>query len=96
MPLVPGTLLGPYEIVAPIGADGMGEVYRARDTRIDHKIAIKILPARLSAHLARKQRFKREATAIGASATCESSGEDRCYQPVEEPGRVSSCGSIVF
>ena len=44
MPLVIGTRLGPYEIVAPIGAGGMGEVYRARDTRLGREVAIKILP----------------------------------------------------
>ena len=44
MPLAPGTKLGPYEILAPLGAGGMGEVYRARDTRLERTIAIKILP----------------------------------------------------
>ena len=48
MPLTPGTRFGPYEIVAPLGAGGMGEVYRARDTRLDRDVAIKVLPDRLA------------------------------------------------
>ena len=48
MPLTAGTRVGPYEILAPIGAGGMGEVYRARDTKLDREVAIKILPAAVS------------------------------------------------
>jgi eukaryotic-like serine/threonine-protein kinase len=66
MALSPGTKLGPYEIVAPIGAGGMGEVYRAKDTRLDRSVAIKILPAHFSADPVRKQRFEREAKAISS------------------------------
>ena len=66
MPLAPGTQLGPYEIVAPLGAGGMGEVYRARDTRLDRTVAIKILPAQFSSDPARKQRFEREAKTISS------------------------------
>jgi eukaryotic-like serine/threonine-protein kinase len=58
--------LGPYEILAPLGAGGMGEVYRARDTRLDRTVAIKILPQHLSADPVRKQRFEREAKAISS------------------------------
>jgi len=61
-----GNRLGPYEIVAPLGAGGMGEVYRARDTRLERTVAIKILPARLSSDAAHKQRFEREAKAISS------------------------------
>ena len=64
MPLSPGARLGPYEIQAAIGAGGMGEVYRARDTRLDRTVAIKILPAELSADPERRVRFEREAKAI--------------------------------
>jgi serine/threonine protein kinase/roadblock/LC7 domain-containing protein len=66
MPLASGVKLGPYEIVAAIGAGGMGEVYRARDTRLDRTVAIKILPQHLTAKLNVKQRFEREARAISS------------------------------
>ncbi len=62
--LNPGTRLGPYEIQDPLGAGGMGEVYRARDTRLDRTVAIKILPANLSSDPVRRQRFEREAKSI--------------------------------
>ena len=64
MALTSGTKLGPYEIVAPLGAGGMGEVYLARDTRLDRTVAIKILPPHLSDDATRRQRFEREAKAI--------------------------------
>ena len=66
MPLVSGTRLGPYEILTPLGAGGMGEVYRARDTRLDRTVAIKILPTHLSSDRVRKQRFEREAKTISS------------------------------
>src|SRR5215472_279327 len=66
MPLTPATKLGPYEIVAPLGVGGMGEVYRARDTRLERSVAIKILPTHLSSDPARKQRFEREAKTISS------------------------------
>src|SRR5215467_2969270 len=64
MPLAPGTKLGPYEIQSPLGAGGMGEVFRAKDTRLGRDVAIKILPKEMSADAARKQRFEREAKTI--------------------------------
>jgi len=64
MALAQGTKLGPYEITATLGAGGMGEVYRARDVRLDRTVAVKILPAHLSSDPVRKQRFEREAKAI--------------------------------
>ena len=66
MPLAPGTKLGPYEIGVPLGAGAMGEVYRAKDTRLDRTVAIKILPAHLSNDPVRKQRFEREAKTISS------------------------------
>jgi eukaryotic-like serine/threonine-protein kinase len=64
MPLATGTRLGPYKIVAPAGAGGMGEVYRARDTRLDREVAIKVLPEHLSSNPELRERFEREARAI--------------------------------
>ena len=61
-----GTRLGPYEILAPIGAGGMGEVYRARDTRLGREVAIKVLPEALSADSGRLRRFEKEAQAASA------------------------------
>jgi eukaryotic-like serine/threonine-protein kinase len=66
MGLFSGTKLGPYEIQTPLGAGGMGEVYRAKDTRLGRTVAIKILPAHLSCDPARKQRFEREAKTISS------------------------------
>ncbi len=66
MTLAPRTKLGPYEILAPIGAGGMGEVYRARDTRLERTVAIKILPAKFSSDPVRKQRFEREAKTVSS------------------------------
>jgi Tol biopolymer transport system component len=66
MALLPGTKLGPYEIGAALGAGGMGEVYRAIDTRLGRTVAIKILPEQLSSDPVRKQRFEREAKTISS------------------------------
>ena len=66
MALAPGTKLGPYEIVSPLGAGGMGEVYRGRDLRLERTVAIKVLPKVLSADSVRKQRFEREAKTISS------------------------------
>ncbi len=65
MTLAPETRLGPYEIQSPLGAGGMGEVYRARDTRLDRTVAIKILPEAFSSDTARLQRFEQEARLLG-------------------------------
>jgi serine/threonine protein kinase len=61
-----GSRLGPYEIVSRLGAGGMGEVYRARDTRLDRVVAIKVLPSELAADPDRRSRLEREARAVSA------------------------------
>src|SRR5438552_2597381 len=66
MALTPGTKLGPYEILAMLGAGGMGEVYRARDTRLDRTVAVKVLASHLSSSPELKQRMEREAKAISS------------------------------
>ncbi len=66
MPLQPGTTLGPYEILSPLGAGGMGEVYKARDTRLDRTVAIKVLPEHVASDPDLKQRFEREAKTISS------------------------------
>jgi len=66
MSLATGTRLGPYEILSAVGAGGMGEVYRAKDTRLDRVVAIKVLPSHLSENPQLKQRFEREARAISS------------------------------
>src|SRR5688572_28483278 len=66
MPLTPGTRLGPYVVVAPLGAGGMGEVYRARDPRLGREVAIKVLPAAVAGDASRLERFATEARAAAA------------------------------
>ena len=61
MPLAPGSRLGPYEIVAPLGAGGMGEVYRARETRLGRDVAVKVLPDDLAGDPKALSRFESEA-----------------------------------
>src|SRR5881409_398478 len=64
MPLDSGSRLGPYEVIAPIGTGGMGEVYKARDTRLDREVAVKVLPPHLSDSEDGRKRFEREARTI--------------------------------
>src|SRR5215813_13649549 len=66
MALASGTKLGPYEVQSPLGAGGMGEVYCAKDTRLERTVAIKTLPVHVSADPVRKQRFEREAKIISS------------------------------
>src|SRR5436190_12954458 len=74
MSLQPSTRLGPYEIISSIGAGGMGEVHRARDTQLDRIVAVKVLPEHLSSNPQLHERFEREARAI-------SSPEPSAYLP---------------
>src|SRR5262245_54990894 len=64
MPLAIGTRLGPFEVVAPLGSGGMGEVYRARDTRLGRDVAVKVLPSHLSHSAEARTRFEREARVV--------------------------------
>jgi serine/threonine protein kinase len=66
MTISAGTRLGPYEVLSPLGAGGMGEVYRARDTRLQREVAVKVLPAELSSDAARLKRFETEARLVSA------------------------------
>src|ERR1700737_3665027 len=66
MALSAGARLGPYEILASIGAGGMGQVYKARDTRLDRIVAVKVLPEHLSSNPQLRERFEREAKAISS------------------------------
>src|SRR5882762_10402769 len=65
MAIPTGTRLGPYEILAPLGAGGMGEVYRARDTRLGREVAVKVLPQAFASDPDRLRRFEQEARAAG-------------------------------
>src|SRR5437660_7428030 len=66
MRVASGTKLGPYEVIAPLGAGGMGEVWRARDTRLSREVAIKVLPAEVAADPSRLKRFEKEARSASA------------------------------
>jgi eukaryotic-like serine/threonine-protein kinase len=66
MPLAAGVRFGPYEILAPLGAGGMGEVYKARDTRLDRTVAIKVLPSHIAAREDLRARFERQARAVSS------------------------------
>ena len=66
MPLAAGDKLGPYEVLAPIGTGGMGEVYKARDTRLDRTVAIKVLPEHIAQREDVRARFEREARAVAS------------------------------
>ena len=66
MTLTTGTKLGPYEILSPIGAGGMGEVYRAKDTKLDREVAIKVLPDTMTRDPERVARFEREAKVLAS------------------------------
>ena len=89
MSVPPGTRLGPYEVLNPIGAGGMGEVYRARDTRLQREVAVKVLPARLSSDADRLKRFEREARAASALSHPN-------IVTIHEVGQIDSTSFIVM
>lgn len=97
MSLTPGTRLGPYEILASIGAGGMGQVYKARDTRLKRDVALKVLPESLAADPDRLRRFQLEAQAASALnhphiLVVHDIGDERAPYLVSEllePGRVA-------
>ncbi|MGH9870011.1 MAG: hypothetical protein ACREAA_17840 [Candidatus Polarisedimenticolia bacterium] len=82
MVLIPGTKLGPYELTRPLGAGGMGEVYRARDTRLNRDVAIKILPDLLATDPGHLARFTREAQALAAKHERSIHGPSLCPDSV--------------
>ena len=86
MLLSPGARLGPYEVISAIGAGGMGEVYRARDARLNRAVALKILPAEFAADAERAGRFEQEARATAARKRC------RVQLRAHAWGRLSRCG----
>ena len=83
MPLQPGTTLGPYTVTAKIGEGGMGEVYRARDTKLDRDVALKVLPQAFTDDPDRLARFEREAKALFMTVWCPDSRsvESNCGIP---------------
>jgi len=91
MSLSPGTRLGPYEIVAPLGAGGMGEVYRARDPRLDREVAVKVLPEDFLEGEEKRQRFEREARLLAALSHPNIAA---VYSFEEIPGSSSSRSSV--
>jgi len=77
MIFAPGTRLGPYEILALLGAGGMGKVYRARDTQLKREVALKVLPPEVAADADRLARFQREAELLAALPEAHGAGEIR-------------------
>jgi eukaryotic-like serine/threonine-protein kinase len=68
-----GDLIGPYQVLAPLGAGGMGEVYLAKDTKLEREVAIKVLPAALASDVEQLARFRREAQMLAALNQCQTS-----------------------
>src|SRR5262245_27305771 len=89
MGLEPGTRLGPFEIISPLGSGGMGEVYRARDTRLGREIALKILPHAFASETERLARFEREARTLASvnhPNIAQIYGFERITSPSSGPG----------
>ena len=98
MPLAPGVRLGVYEVLGLIGAGGMGEVYRARDTKLDRDVAIKILPELFATDPERLARFEREAKTLAAlnhpniAISCRLRGGERDQGARDGAGRGADAG----
>jgi hypothetical protein len=90
--LTPGTRLGPYEVVAPIGAGGMGEVYRARDTKLKRGVALKILPEIFGSDPECLARFKREAPALATALLLAMTPNTAAFAQADPCARVSDSG----
>ena len=90
--LAPGDRLGPYEITAAIGAGGMGDVFRARDTKLNRDVAIKVLPAALAQNTERVGRFRREAQIL---ATLNHPNIAAIYGLEESPGTGSGQAAVI-
>jgi len=86
MSLQRGTTLGPYQVQAPLGAGGMGEVYKARDTRLDRTVAVKVLPEHVASDPDLKQRFEREAKTISSLNRPHTTGVMYCPKNLFETG----------
>src|SRR5215208_6725609 len=96
MPVAAGERLGPYEILRPLGAGGMGEVYKARDTRLDRAVAIKVLPELFAADPDRTARFEREAQAVAALSHPNILAiHDIGTAPSARPGRPAVCYAVM-
>ena len=105
MALSAGTRLGPYEILAPLGAGGMGEVYRARDPRLKREVALKVLPPEVASDPERLERFEREAQTLAALNhphivtifSVEEADDERVEitSPHSDPN-CGKCGSLVL
>ena len=94
MKLSPGLCVGAYEVLAPAGAGGMGEVYRARDTRLGREVALKVLPQMFSADPERLARFEREAQVLAFSGAARDANQ-RCSQLVRGTEAARAHGNEV-
>ena len=89
MPLKPGTTLGPYSVTAKIGEGGMGEVWQARDMKLDRDVALKVLPEAFTADPDRLARFEREAKVLASLKTTPTSARSTGWRRLRASGRWS-------
>ena len=91
MPLAAGTRLGVFEILSPLGKGGMGEVYRARDTKLEREVAVKILPEEMAKRPERMARFQREAKLLAAHPPSWNEQEGRNRGTIPSPSGEVKC-----